>query len=111
MRGDNAVYIARRTGYPVNRRGPVSIRSIHASEGSQPGQAHGLYNEPLYDWSQMSERAAWPAFSWHLGKEGVTYLEEGLLQVAPFDGGPPVILSAAVSALPFTGWRSWEWVR
>jgi hypothetical protein len=111
MRGDNAVYITRRTGYPVNRRGPVSIRTIHAPEGSQLGQARGIYNEPPYDWSQMSERAAWPAFSWHLGKEGVTYSEDGLLKVAPFDGGPPVTLAPGGPALPFTGGRSSEWVR
>jgi hypothetical protein len=111
MRGDNAVYIARRTGYPVTRHGPVTVRSLYAPQGSQAAQVRVLYTEPAYDWSQMSERTARPAFSWHLGKEGVTYSEEGLLQVAPFDGGSPVILSAAVSALPFTGGRGSEWVR
>ncbi|HET9494964.1 MAG TPA: hypothetical protein VFR15_12100 [Chloroflexia bacterium] len=111
MRGDNVAYIARRTGYPVNRRGPVIIRSLHAPEGMQASEARVLYTEPLYDWSQMSARAARPAFSWHLGKEGVTYSQDGLLQVAPFDGGPPVTLTPAMEPLPFTGWRRSEWVR
>jgi hypothetical protein len=111
QRGDNALYITRRTGYPTNRRGPVHVRGLHAPEGSEPSEARVLYSEPPYDWSQMSARAVRPALSWHLGEEGVTYAQDGLLYVAPFDGSPPVMLAPGMEPLPFSGASRSEWVR
>jgi hypothetical protein len=106
MRGDYAVYVTRRTGYPTNRRGPVRVRAAYAPEGSAPSVVQTLYTELPYDWSQMSARAARPALSWHLGKEGVTYAQDGLLYVAPYDGSAPVVLVPGMEPLPFSGDRS-----
>ena len=110
MRGDYAVYVTRRTGYPTNRRGPVRVRSAYAPVGSVPSFVQALYTEPPYDWSQMSARAARPALSWHLGKEGVTYTEDGLLYVAPYNGSEPVMLEPGAEPLPFSGDRRAAWV-
>ena len=41
----------------------------------------------------------------------MTYAQDGLLYVAPFDGGEPVVLAPGVEMLPFSGERSAEWVR
>jgi hypothetical protein len=89
----------------------VLVRSLYAPEGQEASEARVLYIEPSYEWSQMSARAARPAFSWHLGKEGVTYEQEGLLYVAPYDGSPPVMLAPGMGPLPFSGARRSEWVR
>jgi hypothetical protein len=111
MRGDNVVYVNLRTGYPVNRRGPVRVRSLFVLEGSEDAQTRVVYTEPPYDWSQMSARAMRPALSWHLGKDGVTYTQDGVLKVAPYDGSPPVVLGPGLEPLPFTGAIHAEWVR